>query len=437
MSAVTSGFDLQGARRGPAAVRIPKVRARSWLWFVVLGVLLLVIVIRLVLPGRVTVGGAIPMALRDEASGTGYVRAKTLVGVGARINGVIIATRVDQGDRVRAGQVLAELQNSDAQGQLRQADHQVSAQRAGVAAARANVAAAEARLGASISALEKQRAALRLADLTLERMRSLHQSGIVSKEVLDTAEAAQTAAAREVDAAGALRGAAAQQLAAARSDASTAALLADASLANADVQRANLAYTVVRSPFDGYVVTRDLEPGATVVPGLPIFTIADPAVTWVSVNIDQRELSGLRIGQPATITLRSNPARRIPGTVARIAQQADAVTEEVTVDVAFVKPADVALNETAEVEILKRSKPQANAVPATALVRGPKGFSLWIVREGRLRLQSVETGIQDKRGWIEIARGLEPSDRVVVNPSIEKTLLAPGKRVRARSVVSP
>lgn len=436
MSAVTSVRDLS-EERAPAAVRIPNVVARSWLWLVALGVLLLVVVIRLVLPGRVTVASASPMALRDEAAGTGYVRAKTLVGVGARINGVILTTHVDQGDRVRAGQVLAELQNSDAQGQLRQADHQVSAQRAGAAASLANVAADEARLGASISALEKQRAALRLADLTLERMRSLHESGIASREALDTAEAAQTAAAREVDAADALRAASAQQLAAARSDANTAVLLTDVSVAYADVQRANLAYTVVRSPFDGYVVTRDLEPGATVVPGLPIFTIADPAVTWVSVNVDERERSGLRVGQPATITLRSDPARRIPGTVARIAQQADSVTEEVTVDVAFAKPADVALNETAEVEILKGLKPRASAVPATALARGPQGSSLWIVREGRLRLQPVETGIRDKRGWIEIARGLGPADLVVVNPSIEKTRLAPGKRVRTRSEARP
>ena len=47
-----------------------------------------------------------------RAAGTGFVRAKVLVGVGARINGVIVATHVDQGDRVKAGQVMAELQNS-------------------------------------------------------------------------------------------------------------------------------------------------------------------------------------------------------------------------------------------------------------------------------------------------------------------------------------
>ena len=72
--------------------------------------------------------------------------------------------------------------------------------------------------------------------------------------------------------------------------------------AGIDVQRANLAYTVVRSPVDGYVVTRDLEQGATVVPGLPIFTVADSSVIWVSANIDEREVGGLRVGQPATIT---------------------------------------------------------------------------------------------------------------------------------------
>jgi RND family efflux transporter MFP subunit len=193
----------------------------------------------------------------------------------------------------------------------------------------------------------------------------------------------------------------------------------------------------VRSPFDGYVVTRELEQGATVVPGLPIFTIADPSVMWVSANIDEREAGGLRVGQPATITLRSNPGSRIRGSVARIAEQADPVTQEVTVDVAFDRPANVRLNETAEVEIVKQTKAGALSVPATAMVRGPQGAAVWSVRDGRLQLQTVETGIRDKRGSVEIVRGAAASDLVIVNPSIEKPDLSPGKRVRTRRTVAP
>jgi HlyD family secretion protein len=353
-----------------------------------------------------------------------------LVGVGARINGVIVATKVDQGDRVRAGQIIAELQSSDVQGQLRQASRQLDAQRAGVVTARANVMAAEAHLRAGFSALDKAKATLRLADLTFQRTRSLYESGIASKGALDSAEAAQTEAARDVDTAEALRAASAQQLAATESEAAEATTLADVSAAGVDVQRANLAYTVVRSPFDGYVVTRELEQGATVVPGLPIFTIADSSVIWVSASIDEREAGGLRIGQPAIITVRSDPLRKIRGTVARIAQQADPVTEEVTVDVAFARPVGITLNETAHLEIVKQEKPRALAVPATAIVRSPHGPAVWVVRNGKLEMQSVVTGIRDKRGWIEITSGAGTSDAVIMNPSGEAIALSNGKRVR-------
>ena len=298
----------------------------------------------------------------------------------------------------------------------------------------ANVAAAQARLQASLSALGKARAALRLADLTLARAKSLSDRGVVSREVFDAGETAQAEAAREVDNAEAMRAASAQQVAAAESDATAAAKMADVSAAGIDVQRANLAYTLVRSPVDGYVVTRDLEQGATVVPGLPIFTVADASVIWVSVNIDEREVGGLRLGQPATIVLRSDPARQIQGMVARIAEQADPVTEEVTVDVAFTQGlAGARLNETAEVEILKRDTSARSAVPATSLVRGLQpGSAVWVVREGRLTLRGIETGIRDKRGWVEITGGLTPSDLIVLNPSIEAAALTSGMRVRTR-----
>ena len=169
-------------------------------------------------------------------------------------------------------------------------------------------------------------------------------------------------------------------------------------------ERANLQFSVVTSPVDGYVVTRDLEEGATVVPGLSIFTIAESRVIWVSVNIDEREMDQLKVGQPATITLRSSPGRKIPGVVARIAKEADPVTEEVLVDVAFSQqPPDVKLNETAEVRILKSEK-QAKMLPQTALVSGRDGSAVWTVSHGQVTTQSGPSRYPRQAG---IRRGFE------------------------------
>lgn len=395
----------------------------------------IVIAVAALLPPRVAVVSPVPMSLRDEAVGTGFIKAKVLVGVGAKINGVVLKTYVDQGDPVRKGQVLAELQNNDVQNQIELADSQFAAQKSAVATAQANLAASQARLQGAISTVEKSKAALRLADINFKRAKELYAAGVYSREAFDSAETTYDQAAREVDNSEALRQASEQEVSAARSDFSAAQKNVAGSVAGVNVQRANLEYTILRSPVDGYVVSRDLEQGATVVPGLPVFTVAESSVIWVSANIDEREVSGLRVGQAATITLRSNPHRKISGKVARIAQQADPVTEEVVVDVAFIAPpSDLKLNETAEVTILKSEKAEAASVPATAVLRTSDGPSVWAVRDGRLRLQRVSVGIRDKRGVTEIQDGLGREDLIVANPTATGIDLAPGARVRTSMI---
>ena len=204
------------------------------------------------------------------------------------------------------------------------------------------------------------------------------------------------------------------------------------------LQRANLQYTIVTSPVDGYVVSRDLEEGATVVPGLSIFTVAQAGVIWVSANIDEREIDGLKVGQLAAITLRSAPSRKIPGVVARIAKQADPVTEEVIVDVAFLQqPLDLKLNETAEVHILKSEKVGVRTLPTTAIVSDREGPAVWTVTDGKLQLRRVSLGTRDKRGLVEVLNGLSNSDEVLVQPNPAGVPPVPGKRVRTSQVETP
>ena len=422
----------------PRTATKPSVGTSKWkkykraAYFVV--PILIVVATLALLPPKVIVVSPSPMSLRDEAVGTGFIKAKVLVGVGAKINGVVVKTYVDQGDPIRKGQILAELQSNDVQNQISLANSQLAAQKSGLTTTQANLAAAQARLQAATSALEKNKAALRLADINFKRTKDLYAAGVYSREAFDLAETTYDQAAREVDNTEALRKASEQQVLAARSESAAAEKYVVGSAATVNVQRANLEYTILRSPVDGYVISRDLEQGGTVVPGLPVFTVAESSVVWVSANIDEREIAGLSIGQPAVITLRSNPNRKIAGKVARIAQQADSVTEEVVVDVAFVHPpSDLKLNETAEVTILKAEKTDAATVPATAVVRDSDLPSVWALRDGRLRLLHVSIGIRDKRGLFEITDGIGRGDSIVANPTAAGIELASGIRVRTSS----
>ena len=405
------------------------------LWLIGAGGIVLVLIGVALLPPKIPVTRLSTVTVRDEAAGTGFVRAKVTIGVGAKINGVVLKTYVDQGDAVRKGQLMAELQNQDLHSQVGQAASLAQAQQAALSSARANLSASKARQQASSSDLAKSQAGLRLAEINYGRAKSLSEGGVWSKEALDSAETTYTQAQEDVRNAQALQSSAQDQVKAAESEVTASEKMAAGSDAGVRLQRANLQYAIITSPVDGYVVSRDLEEGATVVPGLPIFTVAQSRVIWVSANIDEREIDGLKVGQPATITLRSAPSRKIPGVVARIAKEADPVTEEVVVDVAFPEqPPDLKLNETAEVYILKSEKAGAKALPITAIVSGHDGAMVWIVDQGKLQLHPVLLGTRDKRGLVEVLKGLSDSDEVLVQPNAAGIPLAQGKRVRTSLV---
>jgi HlyD family secretion protein len=401
------------------------------LWLIGAGAIVLVLIIAALLPPKVAVTRLSTGIIRDEAAGTGFVRAKVTIGVGAKINGVVLKTYVDQGDVVRKGQLMAELQNQDLHSQVSQAASLAQAQQAALSSARATLSASKARLQASSSDLAKSQAGLRLAEINYGRAKSLYEGGVWSKEALDSTETTYTQAQEDVRNAQSLESSAQDQVKAAESEVAAAEKMVAGSEAGVRLQQANLLYAIITSPVDGYVISRDLEEGATVVPGLPIFTVAQSGVIWVSANIDEREIDGLRVGQSATITLRLTSGRRIPGVVARIAKEADPVTEEVVVDVAFhEQPADLKLNETAEVYILKSEKAGAKVLPQTAIISDRDGAMVWAVADGKLQLRPVSLGIRDKRGLVEVLHGLSDSDEVLVQPNAAGVGVTPGKRVR-------
>jgi len=406
-------------------------RARK-LWLAGGCAIMLVLIAVALLPPRVPVVRLSTMTLHDEAAGTGFVRAKVTIGVGAKINGIVLRTYADQGDVVKKGQIMAELQSQDVQSQIGQAVNQAQAQGAALASARANLAASRARFQASVSGVGKSQAGLRLAEINYQRAKSLYESAVWSKEALDSAETANLQAKEDLSNSEALRDSAQEQVRAAEAEVAVAERNAAGSEAGVRLQQANLQFTVVTSPVDGYVVTRDLEEGATVVPGLSIFTVAaQSSPIWVSANIDERETGGLKAGQPATITLRSAPDRKLAGLVSRVGTQADPVTEEVVVDVAFNQPPpELKLNETAEVYILKSEKAGARVLPRTAIVRTREGPIVWTVARGKLQPHPVSLGIADKRGLVEILSGVTDADDVLVQPGAAGVPLVAGKRVR-------
>ena len=182
------------------------------------------------------------------------------------------------------------------------------------------------------------------------------------------------------------------------------------------------------SPVNGLVVSRDAEPGATVVAGQSVFRLVDPSTLWIRTRIDQARFYGISVGQPADIVLRSRPNQILPGKVARLEVQADNVTEERFVAVAFNEsPGTLPLGELAEVSIHFPEVADAVVVPAAAVKKQGKQPGVWLVEAGRLRFQPVETGAQSLDGKVRIMSGLNPGDIVAV---YSQQLLQDGMKVR-------
>ena len=352
-------------------------------------------------PPKVTVTAVQQQSFKAGVFGIGTVDARLTYAIGPTQAGRVFKVFADQGDKVAAGKVLGEMDPVAL-------EQKVTGAAASVAKARSSLLAAEA--------LVRDTASRRtLARTSAERYNALFKADALSREIVDVknneANAAQSAHESAQAAAEAARGEVA------RANADYAALIS---------QRNNLQLV---SPVDGLVVARDAEPGATVVAGQSVFRLIDPATLWIRTRIDQGRFQGIAVGQPAMIVLRSQPAKQLAGKVVRLEVQADSVTEERFVNVAFNEaPGVLPLGELAEVTIDLPPVANALVVPAAAVKKQGKQNGVWLLEGNTLRFQPVEIGAQSLDGKVQILKGISLQDNVVV---YSQQLLSDGMKVRA------
>lgn len=338
---------------------------------------------------------AVPIApvqanVREQVFGLGVTGARVQSNVGFKVSGTLVALSADQGDQVRAGEVLARLDARDVQAQVAVAKAAVVQARNNIDKARADVLSANATL-ANASGISKRDA-------------SLLKSGLVSQEQAQTDESAVRIASAN--------------LVVANSEVAVAQAAYQSALAQQAFEEATLAQYSLIAPYDGWVVSRNLELGSMPNPGQSVFTLVSAHSIWAVAYVDERLAGQLRMGQPAQIILRSNSGTPIPGHVERIEVQSDAVNEERIVDVAFDRtPQNIHLAEQAEVRITTATAPSAVLVPAVAITHLQNGRgTVWTVEHGRLAQRLVTFGPQLLDGRWPIARGLPAGAAVVAAP---------------------
>jgi HlyD family secretion protein len=380
-------------------------------------------------PTQVTTAEVGLREIRPVIQGVGTVEAKIVVQLAAKIAGRIVVMKVDQGDTVRLGQILVQLEDSESSAEVERAVANFDRAKLAVHAQQASVLRTQAALAAAEAIVAKARANRSLAYTNAERWDKLAAAELVAKIDLDERKNSAESADAELRSAEALREAAAKEVAVQQVALNIVPKDIAASAASLASVRARKADTVIASPIDGYVVSRELESGTAVNPGTPILKLADPRTIWVTVYVDEREAGSIAVGNTADVTLRSRPDRALRGKVVRIRRESDRVTEQLTVDIGFDQPPErLTLGEQAEARIHPAGK-NALALPLAALVQSPKGAGAWTVVDGRLRFRRVRLGVVDPAGWVEVVEGFAGGESVVIAPGKLADLKNEGRRV--------
>ena len=326
-------------------------------------------------------------ALSSAVFGVGIVEPRHSYTVSPVMTGRISKILVDQGDHVKAGQIVAELDPIDL-------DEKVASSLFMKERSANSIKVAEAQL------LQAQ-SQNKTTDSSYKRYSELHTKGFISQEMLD-------AKLNEKTASHAALGAATATLAAAKRDYSKAQ--SDA------LGMGNLRNQIrLTSPVDGIVTAKLLEQGATVVPGQVVLQVIAANDLWIKTRIDQKQSGLLRVGQQAEIVLRSHPQIHLPGTVERIDLISDAVTEERIVNVVFTAPEfNASLGEYAEVTIKLPVQEKARSIATAAIKRVNQQDGVWVLQDGRAKFRPVKIGISTLDGRAQILDGISDTDEVIV-----------------------
>ena len=312
-------------------------------------------------------------SLSPALFGIGTIEARYTYKIGPTIAGRVKRLDVHVGERVKAGQVLGEMDPVDL-------DERIRAQDAALKRTNARLSEAQARKDYA------QTQALRYEQLLKARFTSEEVEATKQQELL-VAEAGLTAAREELS----------------RVRAEREAL---------EAQRSHL---FLIAPVDGLVVSRDADPGTTVIAGQTVVELIDANTLWVNARFDQIRARGLAGGLLAQITLRSQAGELHAGRVLRIEPLADAVTEEILAKVTFDQIPDPMppVGELAEVTINLPTLAATPVIPNAAIHRIDGRLGVWQVINSDLRFTPVSLGIADLEGRVQVREGLKIDDRVV------------------------
>jgi HlyD family secretion protein len=406
--------------------------------------------------------------LASVVSASGEIKPKTYVNIGANAFGKIIKLHVKEGDRVKKGQLLAQLENV-------QSSADVNATRASVQAAETDAVAGDAALKTSLADLNRAKSDAAHAKLDWDRAQGLYKAALIAKQDYDVKKAAWESA----DA-----GLAQAEARVAQAKAQKDSMDKHITQNQANLTRVSdvLQKTTYEAPFDGVITNLPVREGETVVigiqnsPGSTLMTIADMSVITSEVKVDETDIVNVHLGQPADVTIDAIPHKVFHGIVSEIGDNAivrstGVATSQATSTSQEAKdfkvvvtltdpPADLrpGLSSTAKITTATRSsvlsipiqaltvRTQADLVPkdagkgnnnvhaaasapAETLKLKEEIQGVFVIRNKKAEFIPVDTGISGTTD-IEVTKGVQEGDEVITGSYKVLRTLKPGTSVK-------
>jgi HlyD family secretion protein len=379
--------------------------------------------IAIVLALRLFIGGSTPAAyvarkpVIETLVMNGRVLARYRPEIGSAIGGVVRDVLVEEGDKVKAGQEVARLDDTEL--------------RALVVEARSRVRQAEARLRLVASAneranaegLQRARAILAEAENEWKRQQSLFAEGVAAQSAVDAAKRAVEVARSDV--------ASAEALALTTREGGDEVRLASASVEEAraalESAEARLDKATLRAPADGTVLSRLVAPGSAVQSGEPLFVIAFEQETLLLAQPDEKALPQVRVGQKAKASADAYPRESFDAQVSYVSPSVDLQRGTFDVKLEVPKPPPYLKTDmTLSVEIVVGEKSGALVIPVDAVRDIATEPWVVIIHTHKARKQPVVLGLRGER-FVEIEKGLSEGDIVALAPGLAMV----GKHYRA------
>jgi HlyD family secretion protein len=354
---------------------------------------------------------------------SGHVENPHRVNLGAQLSGTVKRVPVTEGQSVQAGQVLIELEDKELQAALRQAEFNVQQAQARVRQLN------EVQLPMLDQSLRQSKVTQNTSQNALLRAQELFDKGFTGQAALDEAKRiAQVHQSQVLSFQEQL-----QSLQSGGSDLALSQAALSQAIAGAELARARHQYAQIKAPVAGVLISRNVEPGDAIQPGKILMVLSPEGSTELVVQIDEKHLSQLQIGQMAQASADAYSTQKFPAVLTYINPGIDPQRGSVAVKLKVSQAPDYLQQDmTVSVNIVVAKRSQAILVATEAVHDLEK--KPWVMQlvMGRALRKDVQLGLHGAE-FSEVLAGLKPGDVVIRNT----TGISENARVRSQSVIPP